>query len=66
MCGQAGGVPVCVHPAYRRYLDDVTAAFRPVLNEVAGLPGAPARITEMGDPTLSMPTGKFGGSPPVL
>jgi hypothetical protein len=66
VCGQAGGVPVCVHPAYRPYLDDVTAAFRPVLRELAGVPGAPARITEMGDPALSMPLGKFGGSPPVL
>ena len=66
VCGQAGRVPVCVHPAYRPYLDDVTAAFRPVLREVTGLPGAPARITEMGDPALSMPAGKFGGSPPVL
>ena len=66
VCGQAGGVPVCVHPAYRAYLDDVTAGFRPVLGEVAGLPGAPARITQIGDPALSMPTAKFGGSPPVL
>ncbi|MGI8450589.1 MAG: hypothetical protein ACR2MP_26110, partial [Streptosporangiaceae bacterium] len=66
VCGQADGVPVCVHPAYRPYLDDVTAAFRPVLREVAGLPGAPARVTQVGDPTLSPPTGKFGGSPPVF
>lgn len=66
VCGQAGRVPVCVHPAYRRYLGEVTAAFRPVLSEVAGLPGAPARITEMGDPALSMPVGKVGGSPPAL
>ena len=66
MCSPAGGVPVCVHPAYRPYLDDVTAGFRPVLREVAGLPGAPARITQMGDPTLSQPLGKFSGSPPVL
>ena len=66
VCGPAGGVPVCVHPAYRPYLDDVTAAFRPVLREVAGLPGAPARITQIGDPALSPPTGKFGGSPPVF
>jgi hypothetical protein len=66
VCGPAGGVPVCVHPAYRPYLDDVTAGFRPVLHEVAGLPGVPARITQIGDPTLSMPTGKFGGSPPVF
>jgi hypothetical protein len=66
VCGQAGGVPVCVHPAYRPYLDDVTAGFRPVLREVAGLPGAPTRVTQMGDPTLSQPTGRVGGSPPVF
>ena len=66
VCGQAGGVPVCVNPAYRPYLDQVSAAFRPVLGEVAGLPGAPARITQMGLPALSMPTGKFSGSPPVF
>jgi hypothetical protein len=66
VCGSAGRVPVCVHPAYRSYLDDVTAAFRPVLSELTGLPGAPARITEVGDPALSMPTGRFGGSPPVF
>ena len=53
-------------PAYRPYLHDVTAGFRPALREVAGLPGAPARITQMGDPTLSQPLGKFSGSPPVL
>ena len=28
-CGQAAGVPVCVQPAYRGYLPDVTAALRP-------------------------------------
>ena len=66
VCGQAGRVPVCVHPAYRPYAGDVTAAFRPVLREVAGLPGAPARITEVGDPALSMPTAQLGGSPPVF
>jgi hypothetical protein len=66
VCRPAGGVPVCVHPAYRAELHDVTAAFRPALREVAGLPGAPARITQIGDPTLTIPTGKLAGSPPVL
>jgi hypothetical protein len=66
VCSPADGVPVCVHPAYRTYLRDVTAAFRPVLSHVAGLPGAPARITEIGESALSPPTGKFGGSPPVF
>jgi hypothetical protein len=66
VCSPADGVAVCVAPAYRPYLHDVTAGFRPALREVAGLPGAPARITQMGDPTLSQPLGKFSGSPPVL
>ena len=43
VCGRAAGVPVCVNPAYRRWLPDVTAALAPVLAEVAGLPGAPVR-----------------------
>jgi hypothetical protein len=66
VCGQADRVPVCVHPAYRPYLGDVTAALRPVFHEVAGLPGAPTRVTQMGDPSLSQPTGRIGGSPPVF
>jgi hypothetical protein len=66
VCGAAGGVPVCVQPAYRPYLDDVTAGLRPVLSEVTGLPGAPTRITEIGDPALTMPLAKFSGSPPVF
>ena len=66
VCSPVGRVPVCAHPAYRAYLDAVTAGLRPVLSEVAGLPGAPARITEVGDPALSLPTAKFGDSPPVF
>jgi hypothetical protein len=66
VCSPAGGVPVCVHPAYRADLHDVTAAFRPALREVAGLPGAPTRITQVGNPALAIPTGRLAGSPPVL
>jgi hypothetical protein len=47
VCGRAAGVPVCLNPAYRRYLPDVTAALRPLLAEVTGLPGAPARATQV-------------------
>jgi hypothetical protein len=47
VCGRATGVPVCLNPAYGRYLDDVTAALQPVLSEVAGLPGAPARASQV-------------------
>jgi hypothetical protein len=45
VCG-GGAVPVCLNPAYRSYLPVVVAALQPVLAEVAGLPGAPARISQ--------------------
>jgi hypothetical protein len=70
-CGRADGVPVCVNPAYGRWLPDVTAALAPVLTEVAGLPGAPVRATQVaaaypsghGGPPQAM---MLGGRPPVL
>jgi hypothetical protein len=81
VCAQAG-IPVCVHPAYRAYLPDVTTALRPVVAELNGLPGAPGRATqvstifEAGGPSLSgtnsPPTAAqlqvetIGGSPPEL
>lgn len=42
-------VPVCVHPAYAAFLPAVTAAVGPELTEVAGLPGAPARISQVAE-----------------
>jgi hypothetical protein len=71
VCGRAAGVPVCLNPAYRRWLPDITAALAPVLDEVAGLPGAPARTTQV---AAAYPSGgngppqpiTFGGQPPVL
>jgi hypothetical protein len=39
-------VPVCLNPAYAVYLPVVTAALRPVLTELAGLPGAPERVSQ--------------------
>jgi hypothetical protein len=45
-CGRAV-VPVCLHPAYRSYLPDVTAAVDPVLREVTGLPGAPGSVVQV-------------------
>jgi hypothetical protein len=45
VCG-GGAVPVCLNPAYRSYLPVVAAALQPALAEVAGLPGAPARISQ--------------------
>ena len=71
VCGRAAGVPVCLNPAYRRYLPDVTAALRPVLAEVAGLPGAPARVTQVPGSYASgegeaNPAVTISGRPPVL
>jgi hypothetical protein len=70
-CGRAAGVPVCLNPAYRRWLPDVTAALAPVLAEVAGLPGTPVRATQV---AVAYPGGDggppqaitLGGRPPVL
>ena len=70
-CGRAAGVPVCLNPAYRRWLPDVNAALAPVLAEVAGLPGAPVRATQV---AAAYPSGDggppqaitLGGHPPVL
>ena len=59
VCGRAAGVPVCLNPAYRQWLPDVTAALAPVLTEVAGLPGAPVRATQI---AASYPSG--GDGPP--
>jgi hypothetical protein len=70
-CGRAAGVPVCLNPAYRRWLPDVNAALAPVLAEVAGLPGTPTRATQVaaaysggeGGPSQAI---ALGGHPPVL
>ena len=39
-------IPVCLNPAYASYLPAVTTALAPVLNEIAGLPGAPVRVSQ--------------------
>src|SRR5215470_913408 len=70
-CGRAAGVPVCVNPAYRRWLPDVTSALAPLLAEVAGLPGAPVRATQVATAYSSGEVGPppvvaLGGHPPVL
>ena len=68
-------VPVCLQPAYRAFLPDVTAALGPVLGQLAGLPGAPVRITQVAVTSVRPDGGNgvgFGGPvissgrPPVL
>ena len=39
-------IPVCLNPAYAAYLASTAAALEPVLNQIAGLPGAPARVLQ--------------------
>jgi hypothetical protein len=47
-----GGFQTCVHPAYRQYLNASEAALAPVITEISGLPGAPARAADVVDRTL--------------
>jgi hypothetical protein len=60
-------VPVCLQPAFRAYLPDVTAAMDPLLSELAGLPGAPERVTQVAVTSVAPQPGngiELGG--PVL
>jgi hypothetical protein len=73
VCARAAGVPVCLNPAYRRYLPEIAADLRPVLAEVAGLPGAPIRVAQVAGRYASGMfedqdgvTVTIGGTPPVL
>ena len=42
-------IAVCVHPAYSVFLPAVTAAVGSELTEFAGLPGAPARLSQVAE-----------------
>ena len=71
VCSQTT-IPVCLHPAYTVYLSAVAAALEPVLNEVAGLPGAPVRISQAATNYQQTGGGGIGvydlamsGTPPV-
>ncbi len=73
VCGRSAGIRVCLAPAYRRWLPDVTSALAPVLAEVAGLPGAPARAAQVATSYSSSSGGAgppqaitLGGRPPAL
>jgi hypothetical protein len=39
-------IPVCLNPAYASYLATTAAALEPLLDQIAGLPGAPSRISQ--------------------
>jgi hypothetical protein len=68
-------VPVCLNPAYAGYLPATAAALAPVLTEVAGLPGAPARVSQAAAVyrqgtgnavSVGLPGPSLGGRPPVF
>jgi hypothetical protein len=71
ICGRAVTLPVCLNPAYRFELAKLTAALTPVVGEVAGLPGAPVRASQIGA-NYSAGDGEAGqamtisGHPPTL
>ena len=49
VCSSSHGgsaLTVCVHPAYRGYLPQVTAALDQVTGELSGLPGLPAQASQ--------------------
>jgi hypothetical protein len=45
VCSRAA-IPVCLNPAYASYLAATSAALEPLLDQVAGLPGAPSRVLQ--------------------
>jgi hypothetical protein len=68
-------IPVCLNPAYTSDLPATAAALTPVLNEIAGLPGAPARISQAAaiyrqgtgnSVSVSMAGPALSGTPPVF
>jgi hypothetical protein len=68
-------IPVCLHPAFASYEPAVASALRPVLSEMAGLPGAPARISQAAatyrqgignSVSVSLAGPAISGTPPVV
>ncbi len=67
----SGGFQVCLHPAYKGYLSQAVSALGPVIAELSGLPGTPARSVEV--PVQALPSvvqqvngnGAVTGRPPA-
>ena len=58
---------MCVHPAFRFYLNDIATALKPVAVEIAGLPGAPASATEVASTSGGQEVmSGISGNPPVF
>ncbi len=73
VCSHAS-IPVCLNPAYASYLTVTAAALKPVLDEIAGVPGGPVRVLQQAETygqgphngVYIKPAGpSSGGSPPV-
>ena len=65
-CTSASGFQVCVHPAFSGYLSGIAAALRPAAAEIASLPGAPVRASQVAAPLGPPYTGPgLAGTPPV-
>ena len=63
----SGEIPVCLHPAFRALLPGVTTALAPLLRELAGLPGAPVRVTQVAVTTAAQtPSNGVDLGPPVI
>jgi hypothetical protein len=60
VCSPAGSFRVCLHPAYRDYLPQVTSALNAAVTELAGLPGTPSRATEVSP--AAVPPAVFQGN----
>jgi hypothetical protein len=70
VCGGAP-VPVCLNPAYAGSLSAAVTALAPLLSEIAGLPGAPARVVQAAaayrqGPGNEVLTGPPGGGPALV
>ena len=70
-----GAIPVCFNPAYAGYLTAVTSALGPLLDQVAGLPGVPVRVSQVAVTYAQGPGNRVGvvatgpvmsGAPPVF
>jgi hypothetical protein len=68
----SSGFEVCLHPAYKNYLSRAVNSFKPIMAELAGLPGAPVRAVEVAGLTLpafvmqdNVGDGLVTGTPPV-
>jgi hypothetical protein len=68
-------IPICLNPAYISYLPTTVTALTPVINEIAGLPGAPVRISQAAATyqqvagnsfMISLAVPLISGTPPVF